>query len=84
MNKNKGLTTLQKIALVLEGGKHNEPNEYIKKLSPIQFETFKYAPTVSCDLERSFSEWRILEDCRRSFVFENLQKHVIIYCNKFN
>lgn len=82
--KNKGLATLQKIAVVL-GGEVDVPDAYIDKLSPNELEAFKCAPLVSCDVERTFSGYkRILEDCRRSFVFDNLRKHVIIHCNKFD
>lgn len=83
--KNKALATLQQIALVLNGEKLNQPDNYIDSLCPTELEAFKYAPVVSCDVERSFSQYKqILQDCRRSFVFENLRKHLIIYCNKFN
>lgn len=60
-------------------------DEYIDTLSPAELEAFKYAPAVSCDVERTFSDYKlVLEDTRRSFVFDNLRKHVIIHCNKFN
>lgn len=82
--KNKGLQTLAKIASSLDG-KEAETDDYIDRLTPIQIIAFKYAPIVSCDVERSFSAYnRLLEDCRRSFVFENLKKHVVIHCNKFD
>lgn len=82
--KNKGLQTLVKIANILEG-KQTETDEYIDELTPNELNAFKYSPIVSCDVERSFSAYnRLLEDCRRSFVFENLQKHVVIHCNKFD
>lgn len=84
-NKNKGLATLQKIASVLDGVKMSKPDAYIDRLSSNELAAFKYAPVVSCDVERSFSGYkRILEDCRRSFLFDNLRKHVIIHCNKFD
>lgn len=84
-NKNPGLGTLRKILNIINGDQPDNPNEYIDSLTPAELEAFKYAPAVSCDVERTFSQYkRVLEDCRRSFVFENLRKHVIIYCNKFD
>lgn len=84
-NKNPGLDVLRKISGVLNGAKLDGPNDYIDNLNPTQLEAFKYAPAVSCDVERSFSGYkRVLEDSRRSFLFDNLRKHVIIHCNKFD
>lgn len=83
-NKNTGLATLRKISKVLSGEVLNEPDEFIDNLSPNELKAFQYAPAVSCDVERSFSDYkRVLENSRRSFVFDNLRKHLIIYCNKF-
>lgn len=43
----------------------------------------KFAPIVSCEVERSFSQYKsILRDNRQSFLFENLKKYVIVACNK--
>lgn len=84
-NKNTGLTTLRKISNILNGDNPENRNEFIDNLTPAELGAFKYAPIVSCDTERIFSQYkRVLEDCRRSFVFENLRKHVIIHCNKFD
>lgn len=84
-HKNPGLNTLRDISIILSGEKLDKRNEYIDSLSPAEMEAFKYAPAVSCDVERTFSHYkRVLEDTRRSFVFDNLRKHVIIHCNKFN
>lgn len=83
--KNSGLQTLEKIARIIDGDNLAETDDYIKALSPADLSAFKYAPITSCDVERSFSAYnRVLEDCRRAFVFENLKKHVIIHCNKFD
>lgn len=84
-DKNTGLTLLRKISQLLNGEELSEPDEYIDNLTPNELAAFKYAPTVSCDVERTFSAYkRVLEDCRRSFIFENLRMHVIIHCNKFD
>lgn len=83
--KNKGLQTLVNISHILQGEQPKEPEDYIDSLNPNELNAFQYAPIVSCDVERSFSAYnRLLEDCRRSFTFENLKKHVAIHCNKFN
>lgn len=80
--KNDGLQTLAKISRILEGKPVEESNAYIDALLPNEINAFNI---VSCDVERSFSAYnRILEDCRRSFVFENLKKYVAIHCNKFD
>jgi hypothetical protein len=43
---------------------------------------FKYAPWISCDVQRSFSQYKtILSDNHRSFSFENLKMHLVIHCN---
>lgn len=79
-NKNEGLTTLSKICHVLDGGELNNNDEFINKLTPEEISAYKYAPTTSCDVERSFSAYkRVLEDNRRNFRFENLAHHLIIH-----
>lgn len=86
-NKNSGLHTLEKIGEILAGSNPDisDQNERIKNLSPVELQAFKFAPLTSCDTERSFSAYkRVLEDCRRSFTFENLKKTVIVHCNAFN
>jgi hypothetical protein len=41
------------------------------------------APVVSCDVERSFSQFRaILRDNRHNLTFEHLRQYLFIYCNK--
>jgi len=83
-NKNTGLKILRKISQVINGEK-DVSHEYVDKLTPLELEAFKHAPVVSCDVERTFSHYkRVLEDSRRSFIFENLKSHVVIHCNKFD
>lgn len=61
-----------------------EPTEqFVKDLSPKELSLYKYCPTTSADVERSFSMYKIvLTDIRRSFLFENLKKHCIVLCNR--
>lgn len=87
-NNNKGLKVLESISKILADGQSQnadaEQDDLIAELTPVELEAYKYAPITSCDVERSFSAYkRILEDCRRSFVFENLKKYVVIHCNTF-
>ena len=43
---------------------------------------FKYAPISSVDVDRSFPVYKnMLADNRRSFMFENLSKSLIVNCN---
>lgn len=84
LNKNEGLTVLSQISCIIENGADalQNKNEFIESLHPDIISALKYAPVTSCDVERSFSVYkRILEDNRRSFLFENLLKHLIIHCN---
>jgi len=50
-----------------------------------QIVSFKYSPTTSFDVERSFRQFKsILQSNRRSFAFENLKKPLIITRNNNN
>ena len=84
VDKNTGLATLKIIADILQTSQSNE-TDLVEKLTPAEIEAFKYAPITSSDVERTFSSYkRVLEDCRRSFLFENLRKHIVIHCNHFH
>lgn len=82
LDKNKGFDTLKTINKVLSGsfeGTADVPYT-ISELG-----VFKCAPITSCDVERSFSQYKaIFRPNRQSFNFDNLKKHVIVYCNQFN
>lgn len=82
MNRNVGIQTLIKIKNNIFLNK-SEADEYIDSLSPSELLLFKFAPTTSNDVERIFSIYStVLCDNRRSFLFENLKKHMIVLCNK--
>lgn len=85
-DKNRGLKMLETIGGILAGDKDQSiDDDKIKDLTPDEIQAFKYAPITSCDVERSFSAYkRVLEDCRRSFIFESLKKHIVLYCNRFD
>jgi len=83
--KNNGLRILEKISKILDGeydSNLDDFSEFPDDYSSDDIVYFKYAPITSVDVERSFSAYKtILSDNRRSFVFENLRKHLIIQCN---
>lgn len=89
--KNKGLAVLKKITDAIDSNfidsveEEDENMHFIKSLTPIELACYKFAPVTSSDVERIFSKYKhILNEKRRSFTFENLIKHAIINCNKFD
>lgn len=82
IEKNKGFAVLKQIGNILVGQQVLDQQDQLLDFSSCEISAFEYAPTTSCDVERSFSKYkRILDGCRCSFLFENLRKHVVIYCN---
>jgi len=80
LQKNKGFKTLQSINKILNG--ESDEDNFSCNLTPRQISLLKYAPTTSCDVERSFSQYKaILRSNRRAFIFENLEKYVVVACN---
>ncbi|PSN33915.1 hypothetical protein C0J52_21501, partial [Blattella germanica] len=74
LDGNCGFSTICRIGDILIG---DDPTLECSDLT-----LFKYAPITSSDVERSFSRFKtVLSDNRRSFLFENLSMHVVIYCN---
>lgn len=58
-----------------------EPNSGID-YSLAEISSFKHAPITSAEVERMFSQYKsVLRDNRRSFLIENLKKHLVIKCN---
>lgn len=85
IDRNNGFLQMTEIATILNKGKATKHDEFIDMLSPEELSSFQYAPITSCDVERTFSKYKqVLGDQRRSFLFENLKMHVIIYCNSFD
>lgn len=85
LKKNKGFKTLLKIHRIINGEYENEEEDIDINLTPGKIASFKYAPITSCDVERSFSQYKsILRSNRRSFIFENLKQHIIVACNNIN
>ncbi|KAJ4435620.1 hypothetical protein ANN_18236 [Periplaneta americana] len=42
---------------------------------------FKYARLTSCDVERSFAQYKSFRDNRHAFVMENLEMTFVVHCN---
>lgn len=79
IEKNKGFHILKKINSILCGRLEGDIDV---PYSLAELCKFKYAPITSCDVEKLFSQYKALfRPNRKSFNFENLKKHVIIYCN---
>lgn len=71
LTRNPGYTQLQSIAEVLRNETDNE-----------SYRHFSYAPTTSCEVERTFSILKnILTDDRHSFAPHNLEKYIVIQAN---
>ena len=83
MKRNKGFESLHIICNIIFKNSTSS-NEYTNKLSPLELSFFKYCPVTSADVERSFSSYNnLLTENRRSFCFESIKKHMIVYCNNF-
>jgi hypothetical protein len=79
LSKNRVYSALKKIDGIFNG-KVTECGEDVE-LSVEDLSSSKYAPIVSCDVERSFSKYKsMLLDNRKSFQFENLKSKCITSC----
>ncbi|KAJ4446893.1 hypothetical protein ANN_13594 [Periplaneta americana] len=67
-----------KVAQVFEG----VPVGEIDGVCVCDIPLFKYACLTSCDVERSFSQYKSLfRDNRHAFVMENLEMNFVVHCN---
>lgn len=81
--RNKGFIHMKTIAIILSTGKTTQSNSIIDELTPDELNAFRFAPITSCDVERTFSMYKnVLSDNRRSLLFENIKKYVVIVCNQ--
>jgi hypothetical protein len=81
--KNTGLRTIREVCAVLRGNANAVVSPPFK-FSPKELACYRYAPLVSCEVERSFSQYKsVLRDNRQSFLFENLRCYLIIHCNRY-
>ena len=68
---------LSKVAQILEG-----QELHIQDLSVSDIPFLKYARVISCDVERSFFQYRaMVRDNQQIFVIDNLEKTLIVHCN---
>lgn len=75
-NKNPDLEKILLLAKKKEAALNLHP---FKDMPPAELLNFRYAPLVSCDVERSFSMLKsFLRDNRRSFLVDNLKEHMVI------
>jgi hypothetical protein len=76
-----GYSTLCKVSDILCGNE-TELGGNEQELSANDLTLFKYSPVTSCDVERSFSRYKLLlSDNRRSFQFDSFKMYFIIHCN---
>ena len=74
LKKNPGFDHIKSISKVLSGTSTTFP----EGMSPTDVAMFKYCPTASVDVERSFKN--ILTDKRHSLTNESLKKIMICHC----
>jgi len=73
---------MQTISKILDGD--NDLNGLLVDMNINDITYFKYAHITSVEVERSFSIYKtLLSDNRRSFLFENIKKTLIVQSNKF-
>jgi hypothetical protein len=81
LERNPGYSTLCKVSDNLCGNEA-ELGGNEQELSANDFTLFKYSPVTSCEVERSFSRYKILlSDNRRALQLDNFKVHVIVHCN---
>ena len=79
LNRNPGVKEIFKISDVLKC----TPNSKIPETIPSSlWSKYKYTPVTSCDVERSFSAYKlILSEKRHNFTPANLEKYLVTYCH---
>jgi hypothetical protein len=81
LEPNPGYRTLCKVSDTLCGNEA-ELGGNEQELSANDLTLVKYSPVTSCNVEWSFSRYKVLlSDNWRSFQFDNFKMHVIIRCN---
>ena len=81
LSKNVDLLKIRHFNAIINGHESNFLLEDCKH-SPNEIAFYKFAPLVSCEVERQFSAYKyILSDRRESLHFDNLAKVFSIYCN---
>lgn len=82
IGRNPGFNSLVSIKNILfKNSQTMDP--YAESLLPNEVPYFKWCPTTSCDVERSFSQYKtLLAENRRKFLFANIKMHLIVQCNR--
>jgi hypothetical protein len=81
LERNPGYSTLCKVSDILCGNEA-ELGRNEQELSANDLTLFKCSPVTSCDVERSFSRYKVLlRNNQKSFHFDNFKMHVINHCN---
>ncbi len=79
--KNPGYKSMLVIAKILNGD-NADISDIEVDLTVEEISLFKYAPITSCDVERSFSQYKtLLRSNRLSFTEENFKMTLITHCN---
>ena len=58
LTNNKGFSAMKEINSILHGKPVDNMQEVVGALSPADMENLKFAPLVSCDVERGFSQYK--------------------------
>lgn len=79
--KNTGFNTMCNIRKILNG--EDVPMDvFVEEFTAQDLTFFKFAPTTSCEVERSFSVYKsILAGNQKRFDFVNLKHHFVTHCN---
>jgi hypothetical protein len=82
--KNAGLKKMVAIRNAIEGRDLTDVDRgLISMYTPADIALFKYCPLTSCEVERTFSQYKaVLRSNRERFEFEHLKMHMIAICNK--
>ena len=84
IKKNINLKILQEIAKIIDGS-DKIVSDNVKKLSNHEISCFKFAPVTSCNVERTFSQYKnLLRLNRHQIKNENLPFYTIPYCNTWD
>ncbi|KAJ4440593.1 hypothetical protein ANN_08739 [Periplaneta americana] len=78
LSKTLDMKNYKKVVAVMSGESTVKIN---LDLSPADIVKLNYVPVTSCDVERSFSQYKsILRDNRRRFTFQHLKEMFVTYC----
>lgn len=78
LERNPGIREIFKLSKIIACKTTQPPEEIPSNL----WSKYKFAPITSCDVERSFSAYKlILSDKRHQFTVSNLEKILVLYCH---